>query len=126
MHHAIEVAGIELITGISYLLILAGFALRNVTEGRRARLLWPWMLVSIFGLCGLTRLSYVGVFAAPELLQLLSHLLLAAVSLAYGVGQLLYACWPELFEEDGPFPSFGSGGEGVEEPAAAVERAELA
>lgn len=106
MHHGAELAGVELITGISYLLILVGFALRNLTEGRQARLLWPWMLVSIFALCGLTRLDYVGVFNSPELLELASHLVLTAVSLAYGVGQLLYACWPELFEEDTALPTF--------------------
>lgn len=104
MHHVVEAAGIELITGLSYLLILVGFALRNLLEGRRARLLWPWMLVSIFGLCGLTRLQYVGVIAPNELLQLGSHVALASVSLAYGVGQLLYACWPELFDDDSPLP----------------------
>lgn len=99
MHHS-AIGGIELVTGMSYLLILLGFALRNVTEGRKARLLWPWMLVSIFGLCGLTRLNYVGVVGAPDALHLGSHFVLAAVSLAYGTGQLLYACWPELFDDD--------------------------
>ena len=106
MHHSVELAGVELITGTSYLLILLGFALRNITEGSRARLLWPWMLVSIFGLCGLTRLDYVGVFESSELFQLGSHLALAAVSLSYGIGQLLYACWPELFERDSALPRF--------------------
>jgi len=104
VHHAVEVAGIELVTGISYLLILAGFALRTVTEGRGARLLWPWMLVSIFGLCGLTRLTYVGVLGGNEIFDVAAHFTLAALSLAYGVGQLLYACWPELFEQDSPLP----------------------
>lgn len=98
-------------------MILAGFALRNITEGGRARLLWPWMLVSIFGLCGLTRLDYVGIIAAPDLVQLALHLVLAAVSLAYGVGQLLYACWPELFDDGAPLPLLAS--DPVDEPGAA-------
>lgn len=116
MHHSVELAGVELITGISYLLILLGFALRNITEGGKARLLWPWMLVSIFGLCGLTRLDYVGVFQSPELFQLGSHLTLAAVSLGYGVGQLLYACWPELFEPDSILPTLAEQGLEPERP----------
>jgi hypothetical protein len=99
MHHS-QVAAIELITSLSYLMILLGFALRNVIEGGRARLLWPWMLVSIFGLCGLTRLDYVGVIAAGDLLLISLHLVLALVSLAYGLAQLIYACWPELFDEE--------------------------
>lgn len=104
MHHAVNFASIELVTGISYLLILVGFALRTMIEGRAARLLWPWMLVSIFGLCGLTRLNYVGVVGTSDALNVASHFILAALSLAYGVGQLLYACWPELFEEDTGLP----------------------
>lgn len=99
MHHS-QVAAIELITGLSYLMILLGFALRNVIEGPRARLLWPWMLVSIFGLCGLTRLDYVGVIAAGDFLLISLHLTLALISLAYGLAQLMYACWPELFDEE--------------------------
>lgn len=99
MHHS-QVAPIELITGISYLMILIGFAVRNLIERGQARLLWPWLLVSIFGLCGVTRLDYVGVFTAPDLLAVGLHLVLAASSLAYGVGQLIYACWPELFTDE--------------------------
>ena len=91
-------SGLEVITGISYLMILVGFGLRNVIEAGRARLLWPWLLVTIFGLCGLTRLDYAGIFQSNEALMLGLHFVLAATSLTYGVGQLLYACWPELFE----------------------------
>jgi hypothetical protein len=83
---------------------LVGFGLRQYLEGSGARLLWPWMLVSIFGLCGTTRLGYVGVFEAPEMAIAAFHLILAAVALAYGIGQLLYAFWPELFEDDTPLP----------------------
>lgn len=111
MHHAVNFASIELVTGISYLMILIGFGLRTMIEGRAARLLWPWMLVSIFGLCGLTRLNYVGVVGAGDALNLASHFILAALSLAYGVGQLLYACWPELFEEDTGLPRLAKDGE---------------
>ncbi len=107
MHHS-AFGGVELITGISYVLILLGFALRSAIEDTRARLLWPWMLVSIFGLCGLTRLGYVGVFAMPELPLLMMHVTLAIISLAYGLGQLLYACWPELFEQDTSLPRFAT------------------
>lgn len=117
MHHGVAYGGLELITGLSYLMILLGFALRQFLEGSRARLLWPWMLVSIFGLCGLTRLDYVGVIAPPELAVVASHLTLAAVALAYGVGQFLYALWPELFEKDTPMPRLAR--EEVEENAAA-------
>jgi predicted membrane channel-forming protein YqfA (hemolysin III family) len=99
MHHS-QIIPIELITGISYLMILVGFGVRNILEGGRARLLWPWLLVSIFGLCGITRLDYVGVLAADDSLMVVLHLALTASALAYGVGQLIYACWPELFEED--------------------------
>lgn len=99
MHHG-QIAPIELITGISYLMILIGFGVRNILEGGRARLLWPWLLVSIFGLCGVTRLDYVGVFQANDVLMVLLHLALTATALAYGIGQLVYACWPELFEEE--------------------------
>jgi hypothetical protein len=98
MHHS-QIASVELITGLSYLMILIGFGVRNIVERGRARLLWPWLLVSIFGLCGLTRLDYVGVFRPSDLLVISLHLALAAISLAYGVGQLIYACWPELFDE---------------------------
>jgi len=104
MHHAVNFASIELVTGISYLLILLGFGLRSLIEGRGAKLLWPWMLVSIFGLCGLTRLDYVGVVGTSDLVNAASHFALAALSLSYGVGQLLYACWPELFEQDTGLP----------------------
>lgn len=122
MSHGSEIAGVELITGVSYLLILIGFALRNITEGGGARLLWPWMLVSIFGLCGLTRLDYVGVFNFPDFVEIGSHLTLAAVSLAYGAGQLVYACWPELFEEDAPLPVFASSEVGGIENASPAEQ----
>ena len=56
--------------------------------------------MAIFGLCGLTRLDYAGIFRANEALMLVLHFTLAATSLSYGVGQLLYACWPELFENE--------------------------
>ena len=98
MDHS-QVAPIELITGISYLLILVGFGVRNVIESGSARLLWPWLLVSIFGLCGLTRLDYVSVINLNELVLTGLHLSLAVISLTYGVAQLVYACWPELFDE---------------------------
>ena len=117
MHHQVALGGVELITGMSYLLILVGFALRQYLEGSSARLLWPWFLVSIFGLCGLTRLDYVGVIAAPDLAVTVFHLVLAGISLVYGVGQLLYAFWPELFEKDTPMPRWAS--EDIEDVAAA-------
>jgi hypothetical protein len=106
MHHQVSLGAIELITGISYLLILVGFALRQYLEGPKARLLWPWFLVSIFGLCGLTRLDYVGLIAAPDAVIGVFHLVLAGISLVYGVGQIVYACWPELFEPDTPMPQW--------------------
>ena len=116
-----QIAGVELITGVSYLLILIGFGLRNVIEGGGARLLWPWMLVSIFGLCALTRLDYVGVFRTYDVVLVLLHLTLALVSLSYGVGQLLYAFWPELFIEDeaAPAPNEKDKAEAEDDAAAA-------
>lgn len=98
MHHGNSVAVIELIITSSYFMILLGFVLRTILEGQQVRLLWPWLLVSIFGLCALTRLNYVGILGFP--LNGLLHALLAAFSLAYGVSQLIYAIWPELFEDD--------------------------
>ena len=121
MHHEAASGGIELVTGLSYLMILLGFALRQYLESSTTRLLWPWMLVSIFGLCGLTRLDYVGVIAAPELLVTSFHLLLATIALAYGVGQLLYAFWPELFEADTPMPQLARGDLEENVPAEAAD-----
>lgn len=98
--HEASIAGIELIIGISYVLIALGFALRTILEAKTPALLWPWMLVSIFVLCGLTRLDYIGVIGNGALVLGAFHFLLAAAALAYGIGQLGYAIWPELFEEE--------------------------
>ncbi|GAA4747241.1 hypothetical protein GCM10023264_11180 [Sphingomonas daechungensis] len=98
MHYGAS-SGLELVTGVSYLMILAGFGLRNMLEGTRARLLWPWLLMAIFAICGVTRLDYAGVFSTNSLLLLVLHFTLASCSLAYGVGQLAYAFWPELFSD---------------------------
>lgn len=101
-HYHAGLQGIELVTGISYFMILSGFALRTMVEGRRAQLLWPWALIAIFGLCGITRLNYVGVLDLP--LMGWSHFILSGVALAYGAGQLIYAVYPEIFEVDAPLP----------------------
>jgi hypothetical protein len=103
MCHNSSIQALELITGCSYLMILLGFTFRAITEGRDVKLLWPWMLVSIFGLCGLTRLNYVGIMDFPT--GGLLHFILAMVAMSYGVAQLLYAVWPELFaDDDGVIP----------------------
>lgn len=104
MHHGSGLAGLELITALSYLMILVGFVLRNALEQGTPRLLWPWMLVSIFGLCGITRLDYSGIFAPPEWQFLLTHGALTALAFTYGLGQILYAFVPELFDEEAPLP----------------------
>ena len=121
MHHQLDLGGIELITGSSYLLILLGFALRQYLETSSPRLLWPWLLVSIFGLCGVTRMDYVGVVPLPDLFVLVLHLTLAAVSLAYGLGQLLYAFWPELFQDDTPMPRWATEDIEDQSPAEAAQ-----
>jgi hypothetical protein len=98
MHHGSGTAvSIEIITAYSYLLIALGYGLRQIVESR-PQLLWPWLLVTIFLLCGATRVTgFVG-GPAPEGLVLAMHVALAPISLAYGIGQLLYAFWPSLFD----------------------------
>jgi hypothetical protein len=102
MHHGSGTAvSIEIITAYSYLLIAIGYGLRQVLESK-PQLLWPWLLVTIFLLCGATRVTgFVG-GPVPEGLVLAMHLALAPTSLAYGIGQLIYAFWPSLFEDSKP------------------------
>jgi len=113
MHQQLTIGAIEVITGTSYLLILLGFVLRQYLEGAGARLLWPWFLISIFGLCGLTRLDYAGVIALPDLVVAVFHLSLGLISTVYGVGQIMYAFWPELFEKDTATPRWAHDSEEV-------------
>lgn len=108
MHYASNSAAIplEMITAYSYLLIALGYGLRQMLE-EKPQLLWPWSLVAIFLLCGTTRVTgFVGA-PVPEGIVLAMHLALAPLSLAYGIGQLIYAFWPTLFDADtGPDTAF--------------------
>lgn len=99
--------GLLVVISTSYLVILVGFGLRAWLHGRDVQLLWPWMLMGIFGLCALsgytTRLAGMNGLMPSDTLVVLEHFVLAALSITYGAGQLLAAAWPELFDA-GPYP----------------------
>ena len=100
--------GLLVIISISYVGILAGFGLRALKEGRSVRLLWPWMLMTIFGFCMLSGYAtplarMAGIALTPEFV-IAEHAILAVVSWTYAVGQLLYLAWPSLFEDDTLLP----------------------
>lgn len=120
MHYATESAAVplEMITAYSYLLIALGYGLRQILE-RKPQLLWPWTLVGIFLLCGATRVTgFVGA-PVPEGIVVAMHIALAPLSLAYGIGQLIYAFWPSLFDSDAqrnPALARGAEAEGCEAP----------
>lgn len=101
MHGAgpISSVPIEVITAYSYLLIALGYGLRQALE-TKPQLLWPWMLVSIFLLCGATRVTgFIGA-PVPDALVIVMHVALAPLSLSYGLGQLAFAFWPGLFDQE--------------------------
>lgn len=102
MHHS-NIIGLELVTVFSYAIIGAGFGLRSFLEGRQAPLLWPIMLMTIFMLCGITRMSGF-ITPLPLAINEFLHLTLAVIANIYGVCQLIYVCWPGLFtaDEDSP------------------------
>lgn len=89
----------EPVVSAAYVVIFLGFALRSIVDNRPA-LLWPWWLVSIFALCALTRSDYAGSLELGFDAELLSHGMLAFISLGYGIFQLVYAFWPEQFERE--------------------------
>lgn len=114
--------GLLVVISTSYLVILVGFGIRAWQYGRQVQLLWPWMLMGIFGLCALsgytTRLAGMNDLMPSDTIVVFEHFILAALSLAYGAGQLLASAWPELFEP-GPYPKLASGeGEEAAVPAA--------
>jgi hypothetical protein len=110
MYHGVNagLGDIEMITAYSYLGIALGFGLRWYLarqDGQRAELLWPFMLISIFALCGVTRLiGFMGIHA-PMQLMFVVHLGLALIALAYCTGQLLHILFPgEIFRDDTTIP----------------------
>lgn len=108
MGHTIHatISGIEIITATSYFIIFLGFVIRWIGEGIYARLLWPPLLAVIFGLCGLTRLDVFVGNVLPDIVNSVAHVVLMFLSLGYAIGQMMYACWPELFEEETLLPTW--------------------
>ncbi len=100
--------GLLVIISLSYIGVLAGFGLRALKEGRNVRLLWPWMLMGIFGFCMLsgyaTPLARMTGLELTAELVVVEHAILAVLSWTYAVGQLLYLAWPALFEDDSILP----------------------
>jgi hypothetical protein len=117
------IGGLLIVISTAYLLILIGFGIRSAQEGRKVRLLWPWMLMLIFGFCGMSgyasRLAMVSGYQLSDGFVLAEHFTLAALSWTYAIGQLLSAAWPALFEDQPYFPRFSA-----DEGSASSETAE--
>ena len=109
------IGGMLIVISSAYLVILLGFGVRSLQEGRNVRLLWPWMLMLIFGFCGLSgyasRLAIAGGYQLSDGFVLAEHFILAALSWTYALGQLLAAMWPELLEDQPYYPRFSGRGE---------------
>jgi hypothetical protein len=112
MHGSHQLLALETIVTYSYIAIALGYGIRQKLE-KRPVLLWPWLLLSIFLLCASTRLIGFAAIQPPLIISFLLEASLAAIALAYAVGQLLYAVWPTLFEEDTRFPSWTTLEEGL-------------
>lgn len=109
MHHA-ELAQLELITAYSYIMIAVGFAVRwlmSRNTAKRAELLWPPLLLSIFVLCGLTRLIGFADLPLNDAATFAMHFALMLISIAYSTAQLLMIIVPEALTEHTDFPRLG-------------------
>jgi hypothetical protein len=110
MYHGVNpgLGDIELLTAYSYLGIAFGFGIRWIiarNHGERAELLWPFMLIGIFTLCGITRLIGFMGFDAPHTLMMGIHIALSLIALAYCTGQMLHILFPgEIFRDDTTVP----------------------
>ena len=110
--------GMLIVISSAYVLILFGFGVRSMQEGRNVRLLWPWMLMLIFGFCGLSgyasRLALMAGYQLSDGFVLAEHFVLAALSWTYALGQMLSAAWPALFENQPYYPQFAADGDRVQ------------
>lgn len=110
MHHTADLAQIELITAYSYILIAVGFGIRwlmSRNTAQRAESLWPPLLLSIFVICGGTRLVVFTGIPVNETFLMLTHLMLMLLSISYGLAQILLIIVPEALTEHTDFPRLG-------------------
>lgn len=99
-----NVAALEVVTIASYMVIAAGFGYRRAQEGQGVSILWPWLLMAIFVLCGITRAIAFLSLPFAEVPIILGHYFLAAMSVVYGVGQLMFALRPQMFDPETTMP----------------------
>jgi hypothetical protein len=77
-----------MLVAASYLVILLGFGLRALRDGRNVRLLWPWGLMGVFALCAFSG-YLVPLFDMTETTAVVAHIVLAATAWTYGLVQLV-------------------------------------